>query len=147
MRVVFDTCVMVAAMRSRRGASYKLVGAAIEQRGIIPVLTDPLFYEYLDVLQRPEHQVVGWTYEDIDEYLDDFLRVADTVIPRFSYRPLLEDEGDELVAHVAINGDAKFILTFNTKHFHRVERFGIRAVTPGKFLGLWNEKDFAYGTS
>lgn len=50
---VFDTCILVAALRSRRGASF-LILSAIRQGAIAGVLSEALFLEYADVLKRDQ---------------------------------------------------------------------------------------------
>jgi predicted nucleic acid-binding protein len=52
-RVVLDSCVVIAAFRSRNGASYKLM-QMVADRVIAPLATPALFFEYESVLKRPE---------------------------------------------------------------------------------------------
>jgi len=54
MKVVLDTCVLVAAARSRRGASHALLSRLPDAR-FQPVVSVPLFFEYRAVLLRPEN--------------------------------------------------------------------------------------------
>jgi len=54
MRVVFDTSVLVAAARSRRGASHALLSRVPDAR-FQPVVSVPVFVEYRTVLLRPEN--------------------------------------------------------------------------------------------
>jgi predicted nucleic acid-binding protein len=56
MRVVIDTSVLVAAARSRQGASHVLISLLPDAR-FEPVVSVPLFVEYLAVLLRPENLV------------------------------------------------------------------------------------------
>ncbi len=51
---VLDTDVMVAALRSDRGASRQLLLAALNQRFEL-FLSVPLILEYEEVLTRPQH--------------------------------------------------------------------------------------------
>lgn len=53
VRVVFDTNVLVAALRSKRGASFQLL-AMLPSSKFKPTISVPLYFEYLDVLMRPE---------------------------------------------------------------------------------------------
>ena len=52
MRVAIDTNVLVAALRSKRGAAYQVLKRMRERRFEF-VLSVPLFLEYEDVLKRP----------------------------------------------------------------------------------------------
>ncbi len=51
---VFDTSVLVAAFRSRRGASF-LILQALRQRVIGGAVSEALFLKYCDVLKRDEN--------------------------------------------------------------------------------------------
>jgi len=60
MRVVMDTSVLVAAMRSRRGASFKLV-SSIPSPDFQICLSIGLYTEWQEVLTRPENLPPGQT--------------------------------------------------------------------------------------
>ena len=53
MRIILDTNILVSALRSATGASYKLVSQLPSERFEI-ALTVPLYMEYQDVLSRAE---------------------------------------------------------------------------------------------
>lgn len=53
MRVVLDTSVLVAALRSRRGASNRLL-ELVAHGAVRPLVSTALFLEYEDVLMRAE---------------------------------------------------------------------------------------------
>ncbi len=53
LRVVFDTNVLAAALRSKRGASFQLLSMLPSPKFQLAVSV-PLYLEYLDVLMRPE---------------------------------------------------------------------------------------------
>ena len=57
-RVVLDTNVLVAAGRSRNGASFALL-QALRAKRFLMLASVPLFLEYEAVLKRPEHLLVG----------------------------------------------------------------------------------------
>lgn len=63
MRVTFDTSVLVAAARSRLGASFALV-SAIPSPDFQICLSVALYAEWQDVLARPEHLPPGQTAEN-----------------------------------------------------------------------------------
>ncbi len=144
MRLVLDTCVIVAAVRSRSGASHVLVDLASTGK-ITAVLTVALLNQYEDVLFRPEHRVKGWTDEDLHGLIDSLLVPSEWVETHFSYRPALQDEGDELVLEAAINGYAD-IVTFNVKDFKPAARFGVRVFQPRDILKKLLEGGLDYGT-
>jgi len=58
MRVVLDTNVLVAALRSSSGASYAIL-ARLPSPIFQVALSVPVYLEYLDVLTRPEVLPIG----------------------------------------------------------------------------------------
>src|SRR5438105_7858890 len=63
VRVVLDTNVLLAAARSRRGASFALV-SSIPAPEFQPCLSVALYAEWQDVLTRPENLPPGRTADD-----------------------------------------------------------------------------------
>ena len=134
-RAVLDTSVVVAALRSRRGASNRLV-ELVALRRLRPLLTTALFLEYEDVLQRPEHRLVtGMTVDDVNGFLGAFASAAEAVEVNFRWRPKLRDPNDELVLEAAVNGRAQALATHNVGDFKDVERlFKLRVLLPRDLL-------------
>jgi putative PIN family toxin of toxin-antitoxin system len=135
MRVVFDTNVLVAAARSKRGASYQLVSLLFTDKFKIAVSL-PLYMEYLDVLMRPAVKPSGIADADILDFVDEILQKAQTQNIYFLWRPWLKDEKDDMILELAIASQADYIVTFNLKDFRNIELFGIEAITPKDFLNL-----------
>jgi putative PIN family toxin of toxin-antitoxin system len=114
---VLDTDVMVAALRSDRGASRQLLLAALDRRFEL-LLSVPLMVEYEAVLTRPQHLAAcGLSSAEVGRVLDDLAAVARPVRLAFRWRPMLSDPNDDMVLETAINGSARAILTFNLRDF------------------------------
>ena len=114
---VLDTDVMVAALRSDRGASRQLLLAALNQQFEL-LLSVPLILEYEAVLTRPQHLAAcGLSSAEIGRILDDLAVVARPVRLAFRWRPRLSDPEDDMVLETAINGGASAIVTFNQRDF------------------------------
>lgn len=112
---VLDTDVVVAALRSDRGASRQLLLAALDRQFEL-LLSVPLILEYEAVLTRPQHLAAsGLSSADIKHVLDDLAAVAKQVRLAFRWRPRLSDPDDDMVLETAINGSA--IVTFNQGDF------------------------------
>jgi predicted nucleic acid-binding protein len=89
MRLVLDTDVLVAAIRSDQGASRRLLVAVLGQRCRLMVSTS-LLIEYEAVLKRDEHRAAsGASIEDIDALLDALARIAEPVEIGYLWRPIL----------------------------------------------------------
>lgn len=131
MRVAVDTNVLVAALRSKRGAAYQVLKRMRERRFEF-VLSVPLFLEYEDVLKRPG--LVPLPMATIDKLLKLLARDG---IPRdifFLWRPFLKDAKDDMVLEVALAGGCSAIVTYNTKDFVGADQLNIEVLTPQEFL-------------
>jgi putative PIN family toxin of toxin-antitoxin system len=130
--VVIDTNVIVAALKSRRGASYKLL-ISLPSGVYRPNLSVPLFIEYESVAKRTG-LVSGLNEQDIDDILDYILSQSSIRQIFYLWRPYLKDPLDDLVLEVAVESQSEYIITFNKKDFRGVDRFGIKVVTPQEFM-------------
>ena len=135
MRLVLDTDVVVAALRSDQGASRQLLLAALERR-IVMLASVPLMLEYESVLTRPEQlDKIGLKAVEINVVLDALASVIEPVPLHFVWRPRLKDPADEMVLDTAVNGRADRLVTFNLRHLREAATaFGIRSNRPGEIL-------------
>jgi putative PIN family toxin of toxin-antitoxin system len=131
MRVAFDTNVLVAALRSRTGASNALL-RALRLGQLEAVASVPMLLEYEEVLMRPEQrQATGMTVEDVGVFLDGLAALLIPVLPYFLWRPLLRDPDDEMVLDAAVNGRVHALVTFNVQDFMPEARlFQLEILTP-----------------
>lgn len=132
VNVVIDTNVIVAALKSRRGASHKLL-ISLPSGLYRPNISVPLFLEYESVAKRAG-MVSGLEEQDINVILDYILSKSSIRQIFYLWRPYLKDPQDDLVLEVAVESQSEYIVTFNKKDFGGIERFGIKAVTPQEFM-------------
>jgi putative PIN family toxin of toxin-antitoxin system len=130
-RVVVDTNVVVAGLRSRRGAAFRLLSEVGKDRFEI-ALSVPLVLEYEDAVLRPQVGRLGQA--GVDAVLDYFCSVAHLQQIFFLWRPLLPDPKDDMVLELAVAARCPSIITYNVRDFVGAEKFGISAVEPGPFL-------------
>jgi predicted nucleic acid-binding protein len=132
---VLDTDVVVAAMRSPRGASAELL-RRIDSGQATMLLTVALALEYEAICTSAEHRLASRLSEAAaDLYVDTLIEMAEPVQLFFRWRPQLRDPGDELVLEAAINGRASAIVTFNEKHLRDARSsFDIEVLRPGEAL-------------
>lgn len=133
IRVVLDTSVLVAAARSRGGASFALV-SSIPAPEFQPCLSVGLYTEWQDVLTRPENLPPGQTAEDALRFLRYLAGQAHIQEIHFLWRPFLPDADDDLVLELAFAAGCRYIITHNVKDFHGSEQLGVTVLSPRDFL-------------
>ncbi len=132
---MLDTSVIVAALRSRFGASNALLEHVARGR-VRPLVTTALFLEYEDVVKRPETRLAtGMSDEEVDGFLSALASAAEPVEVNFRWRPQLSDPKDELVLEAAVNGEADALVTHNIRDFEPARQvFGLRVLLPRDVL-------------
>ena len=136
MKIVLDTNVLVMALRSRRGASFRLL-SELPAKDFEIVLTIPLYTEYQDVLYRPEILELGYTQNDINELTRYLASISHKQEIYYLWRPWLKDPKDDMVLEAAFASQSEYIVTYNTKDFvgKGIENsFGIKPVNAKEFL-------------
>lgn len=134
-RIVLDTSVVVAGVRSRLGAANALLSLVASRRLQI-LATPPLFLEYEEVLKRPEQRLSHrLTLEEVDELLAELAALIEPVEIHFRWRPQGRDPSDEMVLEAAVNGRADALVTYNIGHFAAAgKQFKIAIVDPAELL-------------
>lgn len=131
MRIVLDTDVVVAAMRSPTGASAGLLFAALNEQ--VQLLANvALILEYEAVCLREEHlMAAGLQLSQAQLFVDTLAALVKPVESHFIWRPQLKDPADEMVLEAAVNGRAQAIVTFNRRDYGSApQRFGIGVLLP-----------------
>jgi predicted nucleic acid-binding protein len=132
-RLVIDTSVLVAALRSRRGASFKLlsqIDAGVYQTAV----SVPLVFEYEAVGKR-HARAAGLTHDDIDDVIDYICQVSIQQGIFYLWRPFLKDPGDDLVLELAVAAECDAIVTHNVRDFAGAEeQFQVAVWTPQQAL-------------
>lgn len=134
-RVVLDTSVVLAALRSRSGASNAVL-RLVARRELVPLVTVGLFLEYEDVLKRPEQRLAhGLGVRQLDRFLAALASASEPVDVWFQWRPQLADASDEMVLEAAVNAGADCLVTHNIRHYLGAARkFRLPVLRPGELL-------------
>jgi putative PIN family toxin of toxin-antitoxin system len=131
VRLVLDTNVVVAAMRSPAGASAAILRAARQGHPTL-LVSVPLALECEAICCEPEHRMAsGLSEREVDVFLTALIALAEAVETHFLWRPQLRDPGDEMVLEAAVNGRANVLVTFNLRDFGTTpSRFGMEILLP-----------------
>lgn len=137
LQVVIDTNVLVAALRSTRGASHRVIRLIGDGHWQLN-LSVPMFLEYEDVLRRPESGI-SLSVQEIDAVLDFICAAANLREIFYLWRPILPDPKDDFVLELAVEAQCDYIVTFNLRDFVGAEAFGVSVITPQQFLRILEE--------
>lgn len=132
-KIVVDTNVLIAAMRSDLGASFKLVSLVGETNKFKICISVPLVFEYEDVLNRAD-VVPQATNAEVHKFLSYICSVAIPCEIFYLWRPHLQDPKDEMILEVAVAAGCDTIVTYNRRDFTGAEKFGVQVVNPKEFL-------------
>lgn len=133
MMIVLDTNVLVAATRSRRGASFELLSLLPDPRFQI-ALSVALYTEWQDVLSRPEHLPPGISPDDARAFLRYLASIAHLQDVYYLWRPFLRDPDDDMVLECAVASGSRYLVTHNLRDFRKITALGVEPLTPAEFL-------------
>jgi len=137
-RIVLDTNVLVAALRSGGGSSRQVLRLCLEGK-MEPLMGLKLFLECEDVLERKGlFEESALSHGERRAVFAAFLRQCRWTEVYFLWRPNLPDEGDNHLVELAVAGGAEMLVTHNARDFlGELLMPGLAVVTPGAFLRGW----------
>ena len=139
LEVVIDTNVLLSALRSSQGKSYKLIFEKLFNGEFIMALSAPVVLEYEEILKDrlPPHL---FSNEEIDEFIDALVEISHKHLIYFLWRPFLKDNEDDHILELALSAKVKYIITFNVRDFSNTDMLGIYPITPQQFLQILEEE-------
>lgn len=136
-QIVIDTNVLVAGLRSNRGASYKLLTILNDARWQVNISTT-LIFEYEEILKRSSLEL-GLSFPDIDAIIRGICSIYNQRQIFYVWRPTSTDPDDDFLIDLAVKAQAEFLVTYNQRNLQPAERFGIKVVSPKQFLQFIGE--------
>jgi len=131
-KIVIDTNVIVSALKSRNGFSFKLL-SIIDDARIKIAVSVPLILEYEDAVKRNKLKM-KLSKEDVDAILDYICLVSEKRKIFYLWRPYLKDPKDDMVLELAVESESDYIISFNKKDFIGIDKFNLQVITPKEFL-------------
>lgn len=131
-QIVMDTNVLISALRSRRGPSFRIL--SLVGKGSFDIhLSVPLVLEYEAVAKRSRWHGKP-SLGHVSNIIDYLCKVGRQQQIHFLWRPRARDPKDDMVLEVAVAGQCDGILTYNTNDFAEASSFGLELYTPKEFL-------------
>lgn len=134
IRAVLDTNVLLAALRSRNGASFEII-SRYRYGEFKMLISNTVLSEYDEVLKR-EGPAFGVTSAIVDRYLNALCAGADAFRTSSFWKPALPDADDEAFAQLALEAKVGYLVTFNQRHFPANRLPAVRVVSPKEFLNV-----------
>ncbi|MBP7554242.1 MAG: putative toxin-antitoxin system toxin component, PIN family [Spirochaetes bacterium] len=135
-KIIIDTCVIVSGVKSRNGASYKIlsnINKSIFRYG----LSVALYLEYeAKLLEFSKTDLISLNKKEVETILSALVFYSNNVPIYYKIRPNLKDENDNMVYECAVNFGADFIVTHNVKDFKGgdLKPYSVSIITPQEFL-------------
>ncbi len=126
--IVIHTNVLLSALYSNKGASYRLL-SIIDSPKFRLNISNTLIYEYEEILKLKSR---------LDEkYIDSILNYICAIGKKnnifYLWRPKLKDVDDDFLLELAVSSNS-IIVTLNEKDFKVAKEFNIKVMRPKEFL-------------
>ncbi len=131
-KIVIDTNVFISALKSKRGASFKLLFDTSKEK-FEQTISPGLIFEYESVAKR-KSSGIKLSETDIDVIIDMICDWSIKCEIFYLWRPYLKDPKDDFILELAVESQSDFIITYNKSDFKGVEKFGVTVLTPKEFL-------------
>lgn len=134
-RIVIDTNVIIAALKSNQGASNRLL-QLFGTGKFVNHISVALILEYEAVIKR---LLPHLSEEQTNDLLDYICATSQHTKIYYLWRPHLKDPKDDMVLELAVASEADYIVTYNRKDFKFVKEFGIKILDAKELLVLMGE--------
>jgi uncharacterized protein len=136
-KIIIDTNVLISALIQKNYPNFIIYNYVLDN--LVEVcISDELFDEYLEVLNRPKF----YKYPDFISKAEFVLAQLETKATKFyptKRFDVIADNPDNRLLELAVVSKADFIITGNTTDFTMTEFQGTRIVTPKEYWDLYRE--------
>jgi len=136
-KIIIDTNVLISGLIQTNYPNFIIYNHVLNDLADV-CISDELFMEYIDVLNRPKF----YKYPD-------FIRNAEFVLAQIEMKALkfhptkrldiIADNPDNRLLELAVESRSDFIITGNTNDFTMTEFQGTKIVTPKEYWDLYRE--------
>ena len=137
MRLILDTNVIVSA-NIQKSYPYFIVDRVFADRNLQLCISDPVFAEYVEVLNREKFARLQNFHARAQTLLADIETYAIKFSPTTKV-DLIADEPDNRLLELAETCCADYLITGNTNDFTMADYKGTRIVSPKDFFELLNQ--------
>ena len=141
LRAVLDTNVFVSGLKSQNTAPGQIIDVWMKKR--FTVVTSPqLLAEIYEVLMRPA--ILGLlkkTPDEVNKFIKLLLQKTFVTEGKLETDVLKNDPDDNMVLAAALEGQATYLVTGNTKHFPFAEYQGVKILKPQEFVAILNKEE------
>lgn len=131
-----DTNVIVSAFLKPESNPALILSLFFE--GYLTVcLSEEILVEYREVLKREKFKKLD--HESIDKFLSIIDKQALNVRPRVSVNAVVVDPSDNKFLECALESNADYMVTGNTRHFPFKKFHDTQVITPKDFIDLLGE--------
>ena len=136
-KIIIDTNVLISALIQKNYPNFILYYYVLDNQ-VDVCISDDLFQEYLEVLNRPKFS----KYPDFLIKSEFVLAQLETKAKKFTPTnrlDIIKDNPDNRLLELAVESRADFIITGNINDFTMNEFQGTKIVTPKEYWDLYRE--------
>jgi putative PIN family toxin of toxin-antitoxin system len=138
-KVILDTNVIISAFLKAESNPALILALGLEG-SLTFCLSETIWREYRGVLRRKKFQ--GLDQESTERLLSVIMQQALWVFPRIPVNILSRDPADNKFLECALESQADYLITGNTRHFPLKMFHGTRIINPRDFIDLIGKSIF-----
>lgn len=135
MKVVLDTNIIISGYISQVHSPIQQIISLWQTQKIEVLVSKEMLREYHRVFEYQKiKDIHKLTHKQIDQELEKIKKFTTRVEVTSRINDITTDPSDNIFLECAIDGNAEFVITGNTRHFTASEYSGIKILTPKQFI-------------